>query len=271
MQINEITKKRGLTMLRALHKPLKFSDLKALDSSPDKVRAAFKKECGVEPDGIALNDETYFSGATQPPITETYGVSCDKILGEIEFSDETDVPDSSAVVGTAWAYNHDTDPKAPPIKVNGSVAYSFDDTVGWSSSVTKGLEFSGELEVKGVFKFGMKFNISETIGKSSSSSKSTSSTTGYSDVSVPSAHKRKIDVIATEQKGTMKYKAPINVIGHFGANFPKKVNGHYFWFCPADNLLPKTSGEVEGEISGTRYINVEIHVYPPVPIDAPED
>ena len=64
----------------------------------------------------------------------------------------------------------------------------------------------------------------------------------------------------------MSYEAPIEAQGMFGANFPKRVNNHYFWFRSADNILPKTSGQMKGVIEKTAALNTQTEVYPSEPI-----
>ena len=55
----------------------------------------------------------------------------------------------------------------------------------------------------------------------------------------------------------MSFTAPIAVQGYFGANFPDRVNGHFFWFADAASALPKTSGTIQGTIRRTSVFNVQ--------------
>ena len=66
----------------------------------------------------------------------------------------------------------------------------------------------------------------------------------------------------------MDFKAPIDVSGMFGANFPDRVRGHYFWFLSASEILPKTSGEISGTIEGTAAFDVHTDIGAAKPIES---
>ena len=64
----------------------------------------------------------------------------------------------------------------------------------------------------------------------------------------------------TMREESRDYKAPISVNGWFGANFPHRVRGHYFWFVSASKLLPRTSGTLYGRVTGVKAFNVYVVV-----------
>ncbi|MDY6857355.1 MAG: hypothetical protein SWO11_22155 [Thermodesulfobacteriota bacterium] len=140
-----------------------------------------------------------------------------------------------------------------------SVQGAWTDTTGWSSSVTTGMTFSEEFTIEGVFKMGMSFSVSATAGKSGSSSVSKSSSATVTVKVLPKS-KVTIQMVATMKKEKMDFKVPIDVSGMFGANFPDRVQGHYFWFLSASELLPKTSGEISGTIEGTAAFDVHTEI-----------
>ncbi len=51
-----------------------------------------------------------------------------------------------------------------------------------------------------------------------------------------------------------------------GANFPDRVQGHYFWFNDVGTLLPQTSGTLSGTITGTSAFNVQTNAGQAQPI-----
>lgn len=239
---------------------LKFSDLPGLDSSPVDVRDNFTKLFGREPGGIALNSETYFE-AVKPAITEQYSHYCYKSLGLYQFAEDSSGPPEQAIVGKNTAINR-ADTEA---EITLSVQGSWNETTGWSSSITTGMSFSAEFNIEGVFKMGTSFSISMTAGKSGSSSLTKSSTASVT-VKVSPRSQVTVKMVATMKKEKMNFKAPIVVSGAFGANFPDKVNGHWFWFADASALLPKHSGEISGTIEGTAAFDVQTEIDPPKPI-----
>lgn len=229
---------------------LTFDDLQGLDSSPTGVREKFASEYGKNPDGICLNKETYF-GAVTPAITEQYGHYCYKRLGQYEFTtDEVSQPEQ-AIVGSNTAVNEGDTKATIQLTVNGS----WSESTGYSSSVTTGMKFSTEFGIEGVFKMGMEFSVSVTAGSSNTNTVSKSSSASVS-VEVPPRSKVKVDMVAMMKKEKLGFQVPIDVNGMFGANFPDRVKGHYFWFMDARQCLPKTSGEITGIINGTRSFDV---------------
>ncbi|MGK6354590.1 hypothetical protein ACMGDH_05110 [Sphingomonas sp. DT-207] len=238
---------------------LVWSDLQALDSSPSAVRDKFKSIYNKNPDGIALNDTTYYD-AVNPPITQQYGHFCYKTLGEITYTEDGQEADQ-AIVGSNTAYNHGDQPASISLTVNGG----WSESTGWSTSLTEGMTFSESVTLEGVFQMGMQFNVSATVGQTGSNTvnKGASATV---TVTVPPNSQVKVDMVATMKTEKMKFSAPIQVAGMFGANFPDRVNGHYFWFADAGSILPKTSGTLNGKIKGTAAFDVQTHINPAVPI-----
>mmetsp|Transcript_94753 Transcript_94753/g.116052 ORF Transcript_94753/g.116052 Transcript_94753/m.116052 type:complete len:111 (+) Transcript_94753:63-395(+) len=80
-----------------------FDDLKALHSSPDRIREAFKQYYGIYPDGIAINKETYYN-AVKPAITEEYGYPCYKTLGKAIYKIAESRKDT-VIIGVNYAEN----------------------------------------------------------------------------------------------------------------------------------------------------------------------
>lgn len=102
-----------------IREQLTFSDLSALDSSPDSVRQAFNNMYDKNPDGIALNDQTYFNAVT-PAITQQYGHYCYKNLGEFSYDEGAVTGDRSMVLGSNYAINHGDEPATISLQVSGS-------------------------------------------------------------------------------------------------------------------------------------------------------
>ncbi|MCL1126185.1 hypothetical protein [Shewanella surugensis] len=240
---------------------LSFSDLQGLDSSPSSVREAFKERFNnVTPDGIALNHETYYD-AVKPPITEQYGHFCYKDLGIVDYSRGEEEPAQQAIIGSNTAYNRGDTEAEISLQVTGSWA----ETTGWNSSITTGLSFSQSFGLEGVFETGMEFSVDVTAGVSGEESISKSSTATVT-VKVPPHSRVKVEMVATMKKEKLHFSAPIAVKGSFGANFPDRVDGHYFWFLDARTVLNKISGEINGVIEGTAAFDVHTDIGQAEPI-----
>ncbi|AYH48080.1 hypothetical protein [Dickeya fangzhongdai] len=239
---------------------LLFSDLPALNSSPDAVRERFTEEYGMKPDGIALNNETYYD-AVNPPITQQYGHYCYKILGDIQYSEAVSTSSSTAIVGSHTAVNTSNEEAEISLTVDGQ----WEESTSWSSSITTGMSFSSEIGLEGIFKMGMSFSVSITAGKSGSSSISKSTSTTVT-VKVPPKSQIEIQMLATMKQEVMNFNAPIRVSGDFGANFPSPANGHYFNFMAAVITLPQTSGNISGQITGVSAFDVRTQIGEAQPI-----
>jgi hypothetical protein len=256
----------GVTIKRSNFVPtqqaLSFNDLPALNSSPAAVRQKFNDLYKKNPDGISVNNETYF-GAVTPAITEQYGHPCYKTLGEFNYVEAASKPPSDAIVGSNYATNDSDEEATITVTVEGA----WSQTQSWSSETTTGLSFTEEFTIEGVFKIGTTFNVSTTVGQSKSTTVSKTASASVS-VSVPPRSRKQITMVATMQQETLNFTAPISVQGMFGANFPDRVNGHYFWFNDAAQLLPTTSGQIKGSISNTSALHVQTTVGNAEPVSA---
>ncbi|CAM4196462.1 hydralysin-2 [Paenibacillus tarimensis] len=233
---------------------LSLSELPALDSSPNSVRERFTKLYGSKPDGIALNSETYFEGVN-PAITEQYGHPCYKTLGPFTYEVGNGKPPEQAVVGYEYAVNYGNDPAEITLSVTGN----WNEVQSWSSATTTSLTLSSKFTIEGVFESGAEFSVSTTVGQSSSTSVERSSSATVT-VSVPPKSRKKVTMVGTMKQEIMNFHSPIKVQGMFGANFPSRVNGHYFWFNDASSVLNKTSGEIRGSVKNTAVFNVQTEI-----------
>ncbi|MFN3851085.1 MAG: ETX/MTX2 family pore-forming toxin [Spirosomataceae bacterium] len=244
----------------ALQELFSFSDLTAVGSSPQDVKSKFASIYGKQPDGISVNNETYFN-AVKPAITQQYGHPCYKTVGEIQYQEGGVTSPTDSVIGTAFAVN-DSDQES---QIQVSVSGSWSDTTTVSYSTTVGLTFSAEISLEGIFKVGESFSIQSTIGQSSSSTQTKSATT-TATVTVPPRSKKQVSLVATLQQETINFEVPITASGMFGANFPDRVNGHYFWFNDVNSLLPSVSGTAKGVIKNASAMHTTINIGEATPI-----
>jgi hypothetical protein len=83
---------------------------------------------------------------------------------------------------------------------------------------------------------------------------------------VPAKNKKKVSMIGILKKACVNFEAPIQVQGMFGANFPDKVKGHYFWFLGAETVLNQTTGKLTGSIKNGSVFDVQTEIGPSEPI-----
>lgn len=230
---------------------LVWSDLAALGSSPLAVKEQFQAIWGVEPDGIALNDTTYFNAPT-PPITLQDDNFCYKTLGDIDYADGALASGPKTVVGSNAASNDSDSPVTISLIVDGNWLES----VRWSSSITAGMSFTRGFDFAGNFGTGSPFAISTTVGESKKAVTTRTSSITVS-VTVPPRSMVRVDMVATMAIETIAFTAPIQVTGVMGANFPDRVDGHYFQFAEVSALLPLTSATFTGTVRGTMATDVQ--------------
>jgi hypothetical protein len=105
--------------------------LSTLYLRPIPVRQKFNDLYKNNPDGICVNNDTYFN-AVSPAITEQYGHPCYKTLGEFNYVEATSQPPSDAIVGTNYATNNSGEEATITVTVEGA----WPQTQSWSSEST---------------------------------------------------------------------------------------------------------------------------------------
>ncbi|MED3088006.1 ETX/MTX2 family pore-forming toxin [Bacillus toyonensis] len=237
---------------------LTFNDLPALGSSPQSVRSRFSSIYGTNPDGIALNNETYFS-AVQPPITVQYGHYCYKNVGTVQYVNRPTDINPNVILAQDTLTNNTNEPFTTTITLTGSWTKS--STV--TSSTTTGLKITTKLSIKKVFEIGGEVSFSTTIGSSEATSE-TFTVSKAVTVTVPAQSRRNIQLTAKIARESADFSAPITVDGYFGANFPRRVGpgGHYFWFNPARDVLNATSGTLRGTVTNVSSFDFQTVVQP---------
>ncbi|MER6098093.1 hypothetical protein ABT154_19985 [Streptomyces sp. NPDC001728] len=243
-----------------IQQPLSFSDLYAVNSSADAVRAAFTKRFQKKPDGICVNKETYFDAVT-PAITEQYGHPCFKRVGAIVYTEGSPSSPRDVVVASHFAMNKGDETATIGVSIEGGWTESTTATV----TVTTGITVTTEFELTGAWKMGGSFALTVASGKSTSATANRSAQM-TAEVEVPPHSKRKVEMVAVMQEEAVDFRAPVTVDGMFGANFPDRVEEHYFWFLPASDVLPSTSGSLQGSVKRAFAVNTQTTVHPAEPI-----
>mmetsp|Transcript_94754 Transcript_94754/g.116054 ORF Transcript_94754/g.116054 Transcript_94754/m.116054 type:complete len:103 (+) Transcript_94754:516-824(+) len=93
----------------------------------------------------------------------------------------------------------------------------------------------------------MDINMSTTIDDSKTTS-ITQTSKQIVTVKVPPKSKITVELIGQFSKETINFEIPIICHGYIGANFGRRINGHYYWF---QNISTLTNGIVSAEFTAS--------------------
>lgn len=239
---------------------LTWSDLAAVDSSPEAVMQFFEKKYGQKPDGVAVNDQGY-ANSVDPPVTVRFSKPAFKVLGAPTF-DKGAVRDKTVTVGADTVTNAQDQEVELEAKISGSWTDSTE--VSWSTA--SGLTVSSSIGFgKDAFSIGTEVSVESTIGESKTSSKTGTKETTLK-VKVPPRSQVVVEMVGLMKSQDVRFTVPITASGSFGANFGSRVNGAFFWFEPVSNVLPRTSGEAKGVLRAQRVMEVRSQIRETTPL-----
>lgn len=246
--------------------PLLFSDLQGLGSSVDSVTKKIEKKFNATPDGFCINDNgtsgayLYENGTT---VCTNYGWWCNKTAGEVTYQDGGTNKGSSTVLGTQIVENASDEEVTQTVTVTGVKTSST--TI--SSSITTGLELKASFTVTGVFETGVGFNMSTTVGNSQEDSNQWRVGETVT-VKVPPNSKVELEIAGTIATSTVGFSFPVELTEgcYFGANFPHRVNDHYFLHVKGKDVLKHTHGTVTGTLTNVTQIDIKAKVSEATPL-----
>jgi hypothetical protein len=226
----------------------RFDDLGAFSSSPEAVRAEFKRRYeNMEPDGISLNSETRFN-AVKPAITEQYGYWCDKVLGPVVFASNL-LPPSSELLASEIVQN----------TTNSEIEVEVTITGRWKELemfLLMGMNWSRSITLTGQYHDGIAFNENIPVNQRRVREPERASTTRVK-VKVPPRSRVTVKMIGERRTERLTSRPTVTLEGWFGANFPHRVRGHYFWFESAASFVKQA--EMHGFIERRSYVtSIEI-------------
>ena len=256
----------GLFSAQVSAEPLRMSDLQGLGTSQSDVINGLTREFGKQPDGFCINGETspggyrYGDGTT---ICQHYGWWCNKTAGQISYYHQGVSQGPTVVLGSATLYNTSNQ----TVQQTAAIAGTKTSTTSHSSSITAGMSWESSFQLMGTFSTGIGFNISTTVGQSSSKEESWQISQSVT-VAVPPYSQIKVELTGVMTEATMGFSMPIEVASncYVGANFPSQVNGHYFWAAGGRGLFNRTSGTVSGEIRNATQMDLQLRVGPVEPL-----
>ncbi|NOQ26771.1 MAG: hypothetical protein GQ564_15530 [Bacteroidales bacterium] len=214
------------SILEATEK-LTFSDLEFYNASPSYIRQSFTDYFGTTPDGIAVNNETYYNAVT-PAITEQEGNYCYNKVYSSTIHNQSLSSYSSRVFET---YATNGGPSAVPVTKH--LAYTEATGTNWNITAGSSISLEATLGFHIPFTVDAESTLTVTGYLEGSTGGSASSAFEFSDdftVTVPAYSKQKLSLHFVLADGVADLWWPVNLEGWFGANFPNKVNDHYWWF-----------------------------------------
>lgn len=235
---------------------LSFGQLNSLGFNEYRLRDRFKDIYGKHPDGIAINSENRFSGIN-PTITDQYShfayihtatptitilnenTEHTEIVYDHIFYNYSNQTDTHTIVRS---YNRGT-------STNWSVTESIDVSIGGKVGIPLLTEGSIEISV----------GVSTTQGGSQSN---TVTDQIRSTITIPPYSKRRILMIEQSSYAKVKYDIPVYTSGYIGANFRRRVNGHYFWFNDINALIGSNGRDNQlGLITSNKVYKAEVFAY----------
>lgn len=224
-----------------------WNDFRSVFVTKDLVKDAYKQHFdNVTPDDVHLNDDFCFryEWVSYNYLGEirNYDVSIKPVANieaERELTNDTDIPYKHTVTLSV------TRSKSAEVWVTQSSSITV------STSLTLGSE---ELGIQSEFSTG--FQVSNEVG--SKDSTSTSVTVADTiEVEVPAHSKITVGLQVSWTSRSQKWEIPVSIDsnGRTGAQFPKRVRGHYYWSMVNSAL---TDRPLESKLSGQLEASYDI-------------
>lgn len=213
---------------------------------------------GTRPDGICVNDYKTSGSYSGYLLSDRYNWYSYLNIGTAKIKKQTVDTIYDNNIASVWVYNH-SDTQTDKSTLN--YTFTKSQTNNWqntsSLAVAVGAEFGVSfLGTGGKGKIDITFENSFSNGSSSTETESI----GYTYwVELPPKTKRQVIIARRKIVTTIECEIPVNITGYVGANFPKKVDGHYFWGLPANLLLKNKPNKMIYKVS--RSEDVEMTIY----------
>lgn len=220
-----------------------FEHLQEFGSSPADVRQAFKERYDdKQPDGLSVNSSTYYNSPVPAP-TEQYGKKCYLVMPRMVEINEDDTlitpsgpPDTFRTYTT---YNNTSLPGHYTLAYHDG--WSRQHTINRQSSISLGLTFEVGLEV--VSSVSGTFTYNYTWGETDTDTESTLMQISHTHT-VPPYYVQQARESTWSSYQQVDFTRPVRINGWFGANFPRKVNGHWWWFVVEEYLIEAPSRDI---------------------------
>ena len=205
-----------------------------------KVEDKYKEWAGVKPDAVHLNDE----------FCENYGWRSYNLLGKVKYYDVSIVP-KTRVTGERILENLTSEPYTTEVEISITMTESACTTVTSASSVSVGTQITlGSADLGIGSQFSQDFTFSNEVGSSSCQSIEVRVTDKVS-ITVPPGAKyiAFLEVQWTQLEEQWEIPVKIDPSGLTGAQFPRKVEGHYYWGVSHNSFFtPPFQSQIQGKL-----------------------
>lgn len=220
-------------------------------SDPNKVLTSWEDlaGAGISQDYVKKMFESNFHGETPKSlhlnegICVTFGHYCYNTPGTATYSN-TKMVVRDKVADTKNISNHSNFPIKSTVKLTTEESRSATLTVTKESSFTFGNSISVSAAELGISDtFSESFTIKNTVGSTDTSSTKVTVEDSIM-ISLPPNSSVVAELEVTWTQLTEDFEIPIAINGMVGADFGKRVNGHYYWFLE----LPARNSTMKGKV-----------------------
>lgn len=217
-----------------------WDDMIACDMPSAKVTNAYKKKFGLNPGKVHLNDE----------FCKTYGWLSYNLLGKVKYYNEPPVQKSS-LSGERFLENKTSQPFTTEVQLSTTRTNSATATVTNASSVSVGSQITIGSEALGIdTQFSQHFTFSNEVGSSSTQSTEVTVSDKVTVTVPPGARFRVfLEVLWTQEDKEWEIPVKIDPYGLTGAQFPRRVDGHYYWAVSHNGFFsPPFQSKIQGKL-----------------------
>lgn len=221
------------------------------------------KKSGIRPDGVCINDFRTRNSYKGYLLSDKYNWHAYIKTGKPRIIEEKTDTLYNGILKSSWAINESRD---RDMAYNISYAVTKSKTNYWeniasmSVAVGKkiGIPLIGEGEVTITLGYSHVEGKSETI----------SETFSYTPwIYLAPRTKKQVIMRKKDITRTIKCEIPIIISGYVGVNFPKPVDGHYFWRFPANLLFKDKETKLIYEIKIEEKGEIEVYGGKEIPLD----
>lgn len=243
-----------------IREKLTFDHLAGLGFNQHRLKNLITDNFNSSPDGISVNSEGRFN-AVNPTITDQYSRFAYIESGNPSVTVTTQSEEEKVVYDyTLYNYSDQTDTHTLVR------SHQSGTTSSWSVSSSVNVTVGGKVGIPLISEGSVEVSVGTTAGGGGSESHVVTNEI-QSTVSVPPHSKRRVVLIERIKDAKYEYEIPVYTSGWIGSNFGHKVNGHYYWFSPINNLIGPDGREKElGEVIYNKVFGGEMFAYEAQPL-----
>lgn len=209
---------------------------------------------GIRPEGICINDFKTVSSYNGFLLSDRYGWYTYIKTEEPKILKQTIDTLWDNELASTWAINTSY---TQADRANLNYTFTKSETAYWENMGSLAVCVGGEVGIP----FVAKGKVDITLGYThvEGRSKTTSESFGYTYwVELPIRTKRQIIIKKKKIVKTLECEIPVSISGLAGANYSRRVDGHYFWGLPANILLKDKPKSMTYQIKVDQEVGIDI-------------